>query len=161
MLGLKLIHVSKRGIWNPTSRLLQYHGGRCPGVNTPDISIHFADIAGFLVSHVCYYRFGLSSIILWLLNTFFYKNMHLGFTVCAPENPHGQLCRVWRGVLELPSWGSYDPMSAIPTVGSWTMHPDGGRAISLWLLPVMRAASTRFSFNEGTLLHSDSMITFQ
>ena len=87
MLGLKLIHVSTRGVWQAS-----YCNMKAADIQvstqkrTPDISIRFADITGLIVSRVCYYRLGLSSIIMRLHNIFFTKKCSLVLP-CVPLKP--------------------------------------------------------------------------
>ena len=136
MLGFKLIHVSKRGVWQATyCNMTVADVLMSTQKRASDIRIHFADITGVLVSRVCYYRFGLSHTIMRLHNIFTKKCSLL--SQCVPLKP-SQPAMSW-GVRELPIWRSYSP-----AVGSWNMHPDGGGIVSLWLLSVMHAASTRF-----------------
>ena len=140
MLGFKLIHVSIRGVWQATHcNMMVADVLMSTKKRTSDIRIHFADITGVLVSHVCYYRFWLSRTIMRL--HIFTKKCSL-LSQCVSLKP-SQPAMSW-GVRELPIWRSYSPMWAMPAVCSWKMHPDGGRIVSMWLLPVMHAASTRF-----------------
>ena len=139
--GFKLIHISKRGVWQATyCNMLVADVLMSRQKRTSIIRIHFADITGVLVSHVCYYRFGLSRTKMKLYNIFTMKCSLL--SQCVPLKS-SQPAMPW-GVRELPIWRSYSPMWAMPSVGSWKMNPNGGRILSLWLLPVMHAASTRF-----------------
>ena len=85
MLEFKLIHVSKRGVWQAAyCNMMVADVLMSTQKRTPDIMIHFAEITGVMVSHVCYYRFGLNRIIMRLHNVF-YKEMLIVFTVWAPE----------------------------------------------------------------------------
>ena len=141
MLGFKLIHLSKRGVWQATyCNMMVADVLMSTQKRTSDIRIHFADITWVLVTHVCYYCFWLSCTIMRLHNIFTKKCSLL--SQCVPLKPW-QPAMPW-GVRELPIWRSFSPMWAMPAVGSWKMHPDGGRIVSLRLLPVMHAASTRF-----------------
>ena len=93
MLGFKLIHVSKRGVWHATyCNMMVVDVLVSTQKRTQDIRIHFADITGVLVSHVCYYRFGLSRIIMRLHNIFLQRNAPYFYSVC-PWSPHSLLCR--------------------------------------------------------------------
>ena len=143
MLGFKLIHVSKRGVWQATY---------C-NMMVADVLMSTQKRTSVYQDSLCWHHWGPS--VACLLLSFlikphnneapqhFYKEMLLVVTVCAPEALTAsyvvrsswtadleklvqcELCQLWTHEKCTPTEGVY-------------------RIVSLWLLPVMHAASTRF-----------------